>query len=699
MKKLFVMLKELMLARKNAELRYLHLLCSFLMIGSALAQQTFTFSTAGATLANGPTQVELNNAYSSTNLSGSVTSNNGIQSFTIPLTRAYRIHAAAASGGTPTSYAANTGGLGARVSGVFNFQAGDVVQILVGQVGGASGGAGAGGGGSFVVFNNNLLVAAGGGGGGTSDNAAANGTTSTSGTNDYPGGSTPGGFNGTGGSACNVGGSGANHGGGGGGFLTNGATSTANSPGGGGFAFLNGGAGGTGNGIGGFGGGGGCTSITVGGGGGGGYSGGAGGQQVNYCTPGIGRSGGGGGGSYNAGTNQINASGVNAGDGYVVIEELCDVAIVPSANPMCIGSSVTLSSTAVTTLSWSTQGSPSTPSIVVSPTVTSSYSLSGIGSNNCQYTTMITLTVVALPQVSAISIPSLLCVGNSASLTAYGANTFTWSSNVTGTTALVNPAVSAVYSYTGTSAATGCKNTGTVAVNVNANTLSITGNTIGCSGDALALTANGGSNYVWSTGSPFASIVVYPVNNVTYTVSGTDMNNCTLSKTIAITVNPKPTVGITADKQVVCKNEPVTLTAAGASSYTWSNGMTSGNITVSFPIDIPYYFTVTGVSNNGCTATSSITLNVSKCVGIEDVLATNGFVQVYPNPTNGDVFLVFSEVLENQLEVIDVTGKILISKTLTGQKINLNISHLVNGVYYVKVSNEKGLSTSKIVKQ
>src|SRR5690606_23072824 len=67
---------------------------------------------------------------------------------------------------------------------------------------------------------------------------------------------------------------------------------------------------------GGFGGGGGVTSCTVGGGGGGGYSGGAGGQQLNHCTPGIGRSGGGGGGSINNGTNTSAQIRAQAGQGF-----------------------------------------------------------------------------------------------------------------------------------------------------------------------------------------------------------------------------------------------------------------------------------------------------------------------------------------------------------------------------------------------
>lgn len=291
-------------------------LLSFLFCQVSFAQ-TYTFTTAGASGPTGPTQGQINTAYVGTTLDGQVTVSGGIQNWTVSTSGLYTIDVIGASGGNETQ--GQVGGLGAQIIGELLLNQGDVIQILVGQAGMDGCGAGGGGGGTFVVRNGVALMVAGGGGGSTRDNMGADATTQTSGTNDFPGGTTPGGMNGSGGQACNVGGSGANHGGGGGGFSGDGATSTASSPGEGGKSFLNGGSGGTTVTMGGFGGGGGATSCTVGGGGGGGYSGGAGGQQINYCTPGIGRSGGGGGGSINTGLNQINTPGVNTGHGLAVL--------------------------------------------------------------------------------------------------------------------------------------------------------------------------------------------------------------------------------------------------------------------------------------------------------------------------------------------------------------------------------------------
>ena len=128
--------------------------------GTALAASaTYTFTNAGATGYNGPTQAQLNSAYSGTNLAGSVTSTSGIQVWTVPTTGVYTIDARGARGG---SYPGRTaGGNGARMVGTFNLTAGQQIKILVGQ----EGYYGSGGGGSFVATSANVpLIVAGGGG-------------------------------------------------------------------------------------------------------------------------------------------------------------------------------------------------------------------------------------------------------------------------------------------------------------------------------------------------------------------------------------------------------------------------------------------------------------------------------------------------------------------------------------------------------
>ncbi|MBI1222176.1 MAG: DUF5011 domain-containing protein [Bacteroidetes bacterium] len=278
--------------------------------GGALAQ-TYTFTNAGASGQNGPSQSQVNSAYSGTTLDAKVTVLSGIQYWVVPNTGTYKIETTGGQGYGPY------GGRGAYMSGDFLLHAGDTLKILVGQKGAPPVGSGTnqfgGGGGSFVTYKNNTpIIIAGGGGGswastytsttdastGTSGNTAANGPTNGSG-----------GSNGSGGADGGIAG-------GGGGLTGDGGVSPY-----GGLAFVNGGTGGkatSNGGEGGFGGGGGANSWdNRRGGGGGGYSGGGGAGSTTTGYP-----EGGGGGSYNAGTNQSNLASVGYGDGSVIITTL-----------------------------------------------------------------------------------------------------------------------------------------------------------------------------------------------------------------------------------------------------------------------------------------------------------------------------------------------------------------------------------------
>ncbi len=129
---------------------------------SSFGQLTYSFTNAGATGQNGPTQAQVNAAYAATTLNGTVTvTGSGIQEWTVPASGNYTIEAFGAQGG-------DVGGLGARMSGEFALTGGQVIQIVVGQEGGTNNNThGSGGGGSFVVLavGTTPLVVAGGGGG------------------------------------------------------------------------------------------------------------------------------------------------------------------------------------------------------------------------------------------------------------------------------------------------------------------------------------------------------------------------------------------------------------------------------------------------------------------------------------------------------------------------------------------------------
>jgi len=161
--------------------------------------QTFTFTNCSATGRTGPTQAQVNTAYSGTNLTGNVTINTqGIQEWTVPTSGLYRITAKGAQGGS--THATYPGGKGSTMIGEFNLTAGQVIKIIVGQQGalGLTGSWGhGGGGGSFVATSANLPLIVAGGGGGASPSRGVSGLDAVVGNNGGAG--TNGGAGGTGG--------------------------------------------------------------------------------------------------------------------------------------------------------------------------------------------------------------------------------------------------------------------------------------------------------------------------------------------------------------------------------------------------------------------------------------------------------------------------------------------------------------------
>jgi len=286
---------------------------------------SFTFTNGSTTGKNGPTKSNLLSSYNTSSNSWLLNSSffnvitPGLQLWTVPTTGYYRFDLSGAIGGSSNTYA---GGVGIRFStDQILLNIGDIIRIVVGQIGSITGdGQGAGGGGGSVVYNqttSTLIAISGGGGGAGYSIAGRPALSSTSGNAGVDGNGNSCQNGGTGGSAgnLNTGSAQGTCGWSAAGWLANGPSGSSQcgrSNGGSGAIALNGTAeGGNGegaNGNGGFGGAGGGANNNGYGGGGGGYSGGGSG---GYSGGGSG----GGGGSYSiSGQNSIST---NSGMGFV----------------------------------------------------------------------------------------------------------------------------------------------------------------------------------------------------------------------------------------------------------------------------------------------------------------------------------------------------------------------------------------------
>jgi hypothetical protein len=140
---------------------------------------------------------------------------------------------------------------------------------------------------------------------------------------------------------------------------------------------------------------------------------------------------------------------------------------ITSSTTICQGESIQLQATGASTLLWNTGSVFS--SITVTPNITTTYSVTGKGANNCQGSNETTVTVNPTPTVQAAASRSVICRGESSVLTASGAATYVWNTGATSPTIALSPTTTAqqLFTVTGTNNA-GC--TATAQVSLKANT-------------------------------------------------------------------------------------------------------------------------------------------------------------------------------------------------------------------------------------
>lgn len=333
------------------------------------------------------------------------------------------------------------------------------------------------------------------------------------------------------------------------------------------------------------------------------------------------------------GQNTANASGLCAGTYHVIatshigcndtatvtISSTSSTSASINSTAICAGNTATLTTTPSVgggTYSWS-PGGETTQSITVNPVSTTTYSCTYTLAG-CSTIATGTITVNQIPTLSTNS--SSICTGSSATLTAspsVAGGNYLWSPGGE-TTDFITVTPASTSNYTVTYSLGGCSTTSSATVTVNnAPTITTTNASI-CSGQSATLTAAGGSTYLWSNGSSGSSLSDSPTTTTTYTVTGTS-NGCSSTATATITVNPSPTV--TVNSATICAGTNATLTANGATTYLWSNGSTSNQITVTPNTTTTY--SVTG-STGGCTTTAAATVTISTpftvSAGIDDTL-------------------------------------------------------------------------------
>lgn len=204
---------------------------------------------------------------------------------------------------------------------------------------------------------------------------------------------------------------------------------------------------------------------------------------------------------------------------------------------ICPGDEIELTATGATKYLWSTGNT--TSSISVSPAVSTNYSVTATDNDYCFASDTISVTVTNALQAQ-ITGNNIVCIGDTATLTASGGSVYNWSTGETNASISVSPTENTTYSVTVSSGST-CVDSTTVLVTVNQLPVVNAGNDSSiCEGTSITLTATGGVQYIWSNGGDQNTTNVQPLTTTTYTVTATDNNGCSNTSSVTISVQQNP---------------------------------------------------------------------------------------------------------------------------------------------------------------
>lgn len=150
----------------------------------------------------------------------------------------------------------------------------------------------------------------------------------------------------------------------------------------------------------------------------------------------------------------------------IVVTVSSNNAVISNSTAVCDGNTTDLSAAGANTYTWVNNNSHFA-SINITPSALTVYTVNSIDSKNCKHTNIITVAVNPNPVVIGVASRSVICTGETATLTASGAATYSWLPNGSGSSVVVNGVIAGNLTYVVTGYDNnGCSNDSTIVVNV-----------------------------------------------------------------------------------------------------------------------------------------------------------------------------------------------------------------------------------------
>ncbi|MDP2386171.1 MAG: ice-binding family protein [Bacteroidota bacterium] len=338
------------------------------------------------------------------------------------------------------------------------------------------------------------------------------------------------------------------------------------------------------------------------------------------------------------------------------------LAVTGSNTSVCVGSSVTLGTSAVSgnTYSWSpvaglSSGTSAQP--FASPLTPTTYTLTEtITSTGCQKTNSVVIAVNPLPSATTIN-GGAICAGDSVAIggNSTSGNTYIWSpitnlNSPTISNPMASPTVTVIYTLTETIIATGCSESNSLTVEVN----------------AAPTIVSQPTNQIVSLGSSAEFSVDVTGTNLTYQ----------WRKGLVNLTNNSTTFGVNTD---TLRINPVSI----------SDTSNSYNVVISG---------ICFISNTSQNTSLSITGTIG--IASSGITSKTDAVTIFPNPFTNLLNVVVHSSFETNLEVIIYTtlGEKIIHKILSTESNTIDTRDLSSGMYFYSVqSKNKIIQSGKLI--
>lgn len=329
-----------------------------------------------------------------------------------------------------------------------------------------------------------------------------------------------------------------------------------------------------------------------------------------------------------------------------------------------------------------------------------------LATNDTQTKTIVLSAPAATPTLTANG-PTTVCSGTPVMLTAASSPgaTFTWYQNgnqITGANA-ASYITTSPGNYTAMASSGGCSSAVSAPVTLTVNfapatpTLIASGPTAICSGGSVtftALTSAQGASFIWFRNNnviPGATSSTYTATTTGNYTAAVIANGCNspAAPDKVVTATPQPAAP-------VISQTGFSLTSSSASGNQWYHNNTPIPNATGRTFTPNANGTYTVISTlNGCASAVSNAITITN-TGLMETQARL-MAEVYPNPSSGLFRVALPGGAVYELEVWDVTGKIVQRQQVKGTATQLDLTKATPGMYFLRITSASATAIRKLV--